>query len=374
MLFNWMHRIDTKRHFDVTGFVNDFFGSPGLPQIDFRYQQIGLQFADTFEPAPGTARIWGIDTRLDLLDAGNSDPFLLSKNFVSTGIVGIYLQNEWRLAPKWTLALGERIDYESYGGFQPSFRASLAYELSDDAMIYGAVSRSFHMPTAAERFLDIPLLNGLAHVTSNRGFDPTTLMAYELGYRGRLFNKLDTSLNVFWHEYDEVATLSPQLGPPGLLQHRLDNRSGNVSLYGVEFEARYKASDKLTLLGHYTYQQLNWDVNKPFTDQDHITPPKHKAMVGARYAVSDDLHLAGNLFFVDAVRAPNPANPFAPRRVDPYLRLDLNAEYEFWQDRASLTVGVKNLLDTNHYEGGSLFINDAEVPRTVFVELRMHVK
>lgn len=75
-------------------------------------------------------------------------------------------------------------------------------------MIYGAVSRAFQMPTPAARFLNIPLLNGLAHVTANRDFDPTTLIAYELGYRGRLFNRVDASLNFFWHDYDEVFTLT----------------------------------------------------------------------------------------------------------------------------------------------------------------------
>ena len=370
----WEHRIAEHDTFQLRGYVNDFHVSAGLPQIDYRYQQIGLQLSHTFEIEQGHTRTWGMDTRFDLLDAGNSSPSMLSKSFISTGIVGMYLQDEWQLDPLWMLNLGGRIDYEFYGGFQPSARASLSYQLSDDAMIYGAVSRAFHMPTPAGRFLDIPLLNGLVRVTSNRDFDPTTLIAYELGYRGRLFKKLDTSLNFFWHDFDEVGTLSPRLGPPGLLQNRFDNRSGNVALYGAEFEAKYKVSDKLTLLSNYTYQQLNWDVNKPFTDRDYITPPKHKAMVGARYAVNDDLRLSGNLFFVDAVKSPNPANPFVPRHVAPYLRLDLNAEYEFWEDRASLTVGVRNLLDSNHYEGSTLFLNDAEVPRMVFAEFRMEIK
>jgi hypothetical protein len=77
---------------------------------------------------------------------------------------------------------------------------------------------------------------------------------------------------------------------------------------------------------------------------------------------------------VDAVESPTPSNPFVPRRIDPYLRLDVNAELEFWEDRGSLTVGVKNLLDSNHHEGSSLFINNAEVPRMVFVEFRVHLK
>ncbi|MCK4342475.1 MAG: TonB-dependent receptor [Phycisphaerae bacterium] len=53
-----------------------------------------------------------------------------------------------------------------------------------------------------------------------------------------------------------------------------------------------------------------------------------------------------------------------------YFRLDLQAEYEFWDDRASLSVGVRNLLDNHHPEGASLFLNDAEVPRMIYAEFR----
>lgn len=374
LLMNWEHRTDDQEHFNLKAFVNEFSGSPGLPQIDYRYQQFGLLFSHSSKPDESRTRTWGIDTRLDLLDAGNSDPYLLSKSFVSTAIIGLYAQEEWRFAPRWTLNLGGRIDYEFYGGFQPSARASLSYDLSDDSMLYAAVSRAFHMPTAAGRFIDFPLVNGLARVTSNRDLDPTTLIAYELGYRGRPLDRLNASLNLFWHQYDEVTTLSPRLGPPGLLRNHLNNRSGNVSLYGIEAEAKYKVSDKFTLLGNYTYQQLNWDVSKPFTDRDYITPPKHKFMLGARYSVNDDLRLSSHLYYVDAVQAPNPSNPFSPRHIDPYFRLDLRAEYEFWNDRASVAVGVRNLLDSGHYEGGTLFLNDAEVPRTVFAELRFQIK
>ena len=374
VLFNWKRRVGETEQYDLTAFVNDFQGSPGIPQMDYRYQQFGLQFGHTYELDDSHTRTWGIDTRVDLLDASNSDPHMLTKDFVHTAIIGLYLQDEWRLSPRWTFNLGSRIDYEFYGGFHPSARASLSHELSDGAMVYGAVSRAFTMPTAAGRFLDIPLLNGLVHATSRRDNDPTTLIAYEVGYRGRLFDRIDASVNFFWHDYDELMTLSPEWGPPGLLQNRFANRSGSASLYGAEVEAKYRVSDRLMLLGNYTYQQLNWDVEEPFTDRDFITPPTHKAMLGARYTVNDDLRLSGHMYFVDTVTAPNPADPFSPRDIDAYLRLDLRAEYEFWNDRASLAVGVRNLLDPNHYEGSTLFLNDAEVPRMLFAEFRMQIR
>ncbi len=369
----WAHRKSNGNQVALTGYVNDYQMSIGVPSVDYRYQQFGLQFSETIELSSTHTRMWGIDSRMDLSDASNADPFMLSKSFVSTAIIGLYLQDEWQLTPRWTLSLGERIDYEFYGGFQPSGRASLSYKLSDDSSIFGAVSRAFQMPPGAERFWNVPMFNGLVRITSSRSLDPTTLIAYELGYRGRLFDRIDTSASLFWHQYDELTTISPRLGPPGILNANLDNRAGKASLYGAELEARYVVSDKLKLMANYTYQQLNWDVDEPFTDRDYITPPKHKAMVGAQYEVNEDLRLSSHLYFVDAVRAPNPSNPFVPRRIDPYFRLDLNAEYEFWEDRASLAVGVSNLLDPGHPEGSSLFLNDAEVPRMIFVELRMQI-
>ena len=368
----WMHNISEDNYFELTGYVNDFQASPGVPAIDYRYQQLALQFGHTFKPTQDHTLSWGIDSRVDLLDTSNSDPMLLSDEFISTAIVGLYVQDEWRFAPRWALNLGGRFDYEFFGGFQPSARAALSYELSDDSMVYGAVSRAFQMQAVGLRFLDIPLLNGLARVQSDRDMDPQTLIAYEIGYRGRFFDRLNTSVNLYWNEYDDVTTLSPRLGPPGLITLEDDNRA-EASLYGVELDATFAATDQLTLMANYTFQKMNWRASVPFRDKDAISPPDHKAMVGARYDATEDVHLSANLFWVDAVKSPNPSNPFLSQRIDPYFRLDMRGEFEFWEDRASISVGVRNLLDANHYEGGSLFINDAEVPRMVFAELRLNL-
>ncbi len=105
-----------------------------------------------------------------------------------------------------------------------------------------------------------------------------------------------------------------------------------------------------------------------------MRPPRHKAMVGARYSATDDLHLSSHLYWVDFTRAPNPSCPFMRSRIAPYFRLDLRAEYELWDDQAALAVGVRNLLDSGHYEGGTLFLNNAEVPRMIFAEFRLAIK
>lgn len=97
-------------------------------------------------------------------------------------------------------------------------------------------------------------------------------------------------------------------------------------------------------------------------------------MVGVRYSPTDDLHLSSHLYWVDRVYAPNSAFPLLPWRIDPYFRLDLRGEYELWDDRASVAVGVRNLLDRSHPEGGSGFLDQGEVPRVIYAELRLAFK
>ena len=369
----WTRNIAKNDDIQVTAYINDFHASPGLPMNDYRYQQAALLLSRTIRPSKTHHVTWGMDGRIDLMDGSNSDPFLLSKTRVHTGIAGIYLQDEWRFAPRWTLNLGARVDYEAYGGFKPSARGSIAWTPTDDTILYAAVSRAFQMPPAAFRFLDMPLVNGFVHVVGHRSMDVVTLFAYELGYRDRFLDRLETSVNLFWHEYADWTTISAQIGPPGLIRMDIDNRA-DLSSYGVELDARFEAAKNLTLLGHYTYERINWRSSVPWRDTETMTAPEHKFMIGARWNPTDDLHVSGHLHYVDAVEAPNPANPFHVRDVDAYFRLDLRGEYEFKDDSASIAVGVRNLLDRDHYEGGTLFLNDAEVPRMLYAELRLAIK
>jgi outer membrane receptor protein involved in Fe transport len=148
----------------------------------------------------------------------------------------------------------------------------------------------------------------------------------------------------------------------------------HAAIYGAELEAKYALTKSLTLLGNYAYQQLEWDSIGGIWQKDAISPPHHQFMVGARYSPIADLHLSSHLYFVDGVQAPNPELPFVARDIAPYFRLDVLAEYEFWKKQASVAVGVKNLTDDEHGEGTTLFLNEADVPRVIWAELRIRVK
>ncbi len=373
LLGKWAHAIAEDNNLELTGYVNDFGLCVGSPAIDYRYQQIALQLSHSFRYGENHQLTWGIDTRQDLLDGTNADPFLFSKDYITSGIVGLYLHDEWKFAPRWTLNLGGRIDYESYAGWYPTGRISLAHELSDTSLIYGAVSRAVQLIPPGMRLMDIPMMNGLARIIGNRNLNDIPMMAYEVGYRKKFLDRLDASLDLFWHEYEKVSALEMGLGPPGLLRADHDY-VGTASAFGLELDTKYVVSKKLTLLGHYTYHFNDYRLSVPYRNTEDITSPKNMFMLGARYSPTRDLHLSSHLYYVDAVQSPNPANPFGTLGSDPYFRLDLRAEHEFWNDRASLAVGVSNLLDSHHLEGATSFLNNAEVPRMVYAEMRMRIR
>ncbi len=371
ILFKWTHAIEENNWFEVNAYINDFHIAMGYQGMDYFYEQVALQIGHKYNVLDSHKFSWGIDSRLDYVDGGLADPFIFREDSYFTSIVGLYLQDEWQFAPQWVLSMGVRVDYENYGGFEPSARASLAYTFDDHSMLYAACSRAFQAPPVGMRFIHLPGLNGIAYAEGKGTLSTEILQAYELGYRSESFKGFDTSINLFWHEFSRVTTLSPELGgPPGLLPFVLDNRAA-ASLYGIEWDGKWKVTDNLTLLAHHTFQDLAWNSSRPFRDKDVLAPPKHKAMLGVRCRATDDLFLSTHTYYVDSTSSANPYWPFSDRKVDPYVRLDLLAEHELFDDQMTIQVGVKNLLDENHYEGSSLFLNDAEIPRIFFAEMRV---
>lgn len=371
ILGKWSHTVDPNHSYEFTGYINDFYLSSGLRWSEYRYQQLALQFSEAYSPTQKQTVTWGIDTRWDLTSAANADPFMLSQDVVRSGIVGLYLQNEWKYESPWSFNLGGRVDYDFHGGFEPSGRASLAYAFNDTSLVYGAISHAFHMPSGARRFLKLPLAGPLIQVTTDRSIKPETLNAYEIGYRGEMFERFHVDANIYWHHYRNLIETDPRLGPPGLLQLQGNNAS-SLNMYGLELDIRYNITKSLTLLGNYTYQRpckLSALLNT-----GSISPPEHKIMIGARYRPTENLNLSSHLYYVDATQAPNGNFPSTTQDIDSYLRLDVLAEYEFSKKNGSFVVGVRNLLDKSHPEGGASGLDNAEVPRMVFAEIRLEIK
>ena len=373
LLASWTSKRSDDEQLELTTYVNDFYATPGVTIVDYRYQQIAAQLRHTFRPAQAHELSWGIDTRVDLLDTGGAKPPMLVRDRCSNAVVGIYVQDSWRWTPKWMMDLGARLEYESYAGFDTSARVAIARKFHEDAIVYGAVSRSFESMAVGFRHLRMPAMNGLLFVTSQEDMTTPTLVAYELGYRGRPARDLEASVVAYWHEYDDLTQRDASLGPPGLFHLRYETEA-DASTYGLELSATWQVHKRWELLGNYTFARLNWRSDWPVTNGDVLTPPEHKAMVGVRYDATDDLHLSAHLYLVDDVETPDTINPIGVRSIDGYARLDLRGMYEFCDDTASIAVGARNLLDSGHYEATTSFLTVTEVPRMYYAEFRLAIR
>ena len=368
----WVKGLDGEAELRITGYANDCRVNAGIPMIDYRYQQMALQLGYSLARWGRHQLSWGVDTRFDQLDTHQADPHLLSVDRVHTGTVGLYVKDRLTLGEAWWLDAGARVDWESYGGLQPSARVALSHAIGEDTLLYGAVARAFQMPAAARRFLELPLLGGLVHMTAGTEEDPQTLFAYEVGCRSRFTPGWDVSASVYWHEYADLTTLSLDWPIPGLIHLHNDNRA-DASLYGVELGSTCQVTDRLKLRAHYTYQHMDWRSSVAYHDKDLNTPPEHKCMLGIVWSPDDDWHVSTQLHYVDEVVAPNAGNRWDPLDVDGYMRLDVRSEHEFCDDKIAFAVGVRNLLDSLHLEGGTTFMDSTEVPRIFYAELRIRI-
>lgn len=371
IMSKWSRQIEKDNRLELIGYLNDFHNRSGSKIIDLRYQQLALQLNHSFKANEKHNLTWGIDTRTDLLDTGNADPYLTDEGFHSTAVIGLYLEDAWNFAEHWTLTLGGRIDYEFYKGFLPSGRISLAYAPDVNNLFYAAVSRAYQVNPLLGH-LELPALGGLAHATANRDMQEETLIAYELGWRGLFYDRWKTNLNLYCHQYDNLSAMHQKIGPPGLVQLYFDNDADTYSI-GFEASTEFDITDRWSCNANYTFQYWAIDDNF-FIKRDALVPPDHKFTVGTLYSPTDDLHLSSQLFFVDSSQGPHPLNPFGSTDIGSYFRLDLRGEYEFWDDRGCVAVGVRNLLDPHHREGTSTFQNPAEVPRMIYAEIRMVFK
>jgi len=138
-------------------------------------------------------------------------------------------------------------------------------------------------------------------------------------------------------------------------------------------EGKYAVNDKLTLLANYTFEKLDFRGPEFTAATDNVGPPKHKFMVGATYSPFKDLHLSAHAYYVGPTHSVNTEFLWLPRHIPPYLRLDLRAQQDFWNNKAFFAVGVRNLLDPQHPEGTSMFLAPAEVPRLVYAEIGFHL-
>lgn len=355
VLARWKHTISENSDFKLQMYVDRVDrNSPG--SFEDLTDTYDLDFQHGFFIGERNKVIWGGGYRL----ANDNFKFESSSVIFQPPLFSIqtysaFVQDELSLKKdQVTLILGTRILHNTYTGFevQPNIRAS--WKLNSGQFLWGAISRAVRMPSRVDHDLYAPgVLEG------GPDFDSETLLAYELGYRIKPYERLSFSMSVFYHDYDNIRSLEP-LNPPASRPLVIENGQAGES-YGAELSSYYHVNDWLRVRAGYTIMQVNvWPKDG---SRDTTFGASEAADSQHNFSLRSTINLPGRIEFSPSFRYVSQIkNP--TQLVPGYFEVDLCLSFQATKNLEFSVIGW-NLLDNQHPEFGRPATRQ-EIQRSIF--------
>ena len=270
-----------------------------------------------------------------------------------------FVQDVWQLANDWELTAGIRYDHYSDFGDTVNPRLALVWSTTRNLTTKFLYGEAFRAPSFAQtRALFNPLFQG------NADLDPEELKSYEVAFDYRASYNLTLNLNAFYYEWEDIIQFVPA---PGGSQAQ---NAGEQTGHGLEFEARWQATNKLELIGNLAWQKSE-DKN---LNKDAANSPEKQVYIQADWEFLPHwfMNVQAN-WVMDRNRASGD-----PRSdIDNYALVDLTLRRKSLWNNIDVALIVKNLFDedarepTQNSELGPLIYDDLPLAgQTVMGEIR----
>lgn len=369
VLGRWNHSFADGSALQLQAYYDhELQSEPGVAADDLHTYDLDLQHS--FSWGMRQSIVWGGGYRIQHDDFPSvitaSQPLFFRPQDRRLTLANAFVQDTVALTEALKLTLGMKIEDEPYTGVEPLPSARLSWKLSDNNLLWTAVSRAVRAPSRLDRDLNenvggVPLLVG-------GEFQPEELTAYEAGYRTQPTSRSSISVSTFYNVYDDLRTA--EFSPNGQLPLVFANRMRGQT-YGAEIWG--------------SYQVLSWwrlDAGANWLHENLHADPGSASVAIARALAGDDpsyqlslrsaMMFASNGLFDLSVRQigslPEPASPA-------YAEVDARVA---WSVLPSLEVSVKgsNLVHSQHLEFGTtaaplqLGSTGVETGRAYFLEVR----
>jgi iron complex outermembrane receptor protein len=258
-------------------------------------------------------------------------------------VKSLVAQDEWQIAADWQLTAGVRYDhYSDFGGtFNP--RVALVWDINEkltSKLLYG---KAFRAPNFAEQFTqNNPVILG------NKNLKPETINTYEWAFSYRPISSLNTAVNVFYYQINDLISLVPDAsGPTSSYQN-----SGNQNGYGTEFDWNWQWSEQWTIKGNYAWQHsINEATNSIVTGV-----PEHHVFVAFDWRFLPQWQLQPQLNWIGGRTSVLSTNPMLNdllgdnRKLRNYETIDLTLRGKKLFGHLNLAASLRNAFDTKYYE------------------------
>jgi iron complex outermembrane receptor protein len=269
-----------------------------------------------------------------------------------------FVQDEINLLrDRLILTIGSKFEHNDYSGFEVQPSARLAWMAVANHTLWVAVSRAVRSPSRIDTEVFAPSTPPFLLRGGDDRFDSETVIAYELGYRTELAQRLGLSVSTFFNDYDNIRSVEPIAGAPG--QNIILNEL-SAKTYGVELSLAWQPTDWWRLRGGYTFFKKDIDLKRSADinrGRGEGNDPHHQLLIQSMINLPANLELDSVLRYVDNLNQRGPTVPS-------YVSLDLRLGWRPTPNWEFAIVG-QNLLDKQHAEFGAPATRQ-EIPRSVF--------
>jgi len=259
--------------------------------------------------------------------------FPVDKSFVTPQrrrVSYAYAQDEWSVAPDWTLTAGVRRDQYSDFGATTNPRMALVWDASLDVTAKLLVGRAFRAPSFSEEYsINNPVIRG------NPGLKPERISTAEAAVSWQLGAQAQLQASAFRYTMTDIIR-AESIGGGTSEYTNLGTQRG----HGFELELVADVARNLRLSGHYAYQRA---VDES-TGHDAGYAPHQMAYVRADWHFDKGWALSGQVKRV-AGRMRAAGDPRPP--VPDYTTADLTLRTSAGQTGWDLAVSLRNLFNAD---------------------------
>lgn len=320
---------------------------------------VDLDIQHSFSPRPGHHIVWGGGYRHSHDEFRNTPSLYFVPANRELHNANVYVQDEIELADRLRLAIGVRLEDNSYTGLSPLPSARLSWKVTDTNLVWAAVSRALRTPARLDREL-FQAQGSTVVLAGGPRFEDEKLIAYEIGYRAQPLPRLSFSLSTYYNDYDDLRSL--ELSSTGGLPITIGNTMEGQT-YGIETWGTYTVTDWWRVSAGVNLQEQDLSFKAGSRDiggiQSAGNDPRRQFMVRSAMNLTDSIQLDLGIRHVGSL--PSPAVPS-------YLALDARLGWTM-SENADLSIAGTNLLDQRHPEFNA-YATRSVVSRAVFVAFR----
>lgn len=349
----WNHKTSEKSDFQLQtyydhtwrDFNNGFTEDLKTYDLDWHNQyQLGKRHALSY----------GLGLRILNHQVTNLELFRFFPEHEILSLYNVFAQDEIMLIKdQLRFVIGGKIEHNSYTGFEYQPNGRLTWTPAKNHTVWAAISRAVRTPARIDRDFFLNITPDLALISGSDSFVSEKMLAYELGWRTRPFNKLSVSLATFYNIYDNIRSSEP--GPPPFNIPVTFGNGVKGKTYGIELSATYQMMDWWKLRGGYTLLKKELSVKPDSKDLNGGTAESDDP--GNQFLIQSTMNLPGRIELGTVIRYIDKLpRPYVPDYVGLDVRLG-------WQLNKMLELSVvgQNLLDNHHSE----FIPSSPSPRQI---------